>query len=195
MKNMKKLILIVSAVVLFSAPLSAATITRIVSHPSTVQFLDYGSALGYAYFDALTDAGIWQTISGVNNGKTYSSKAGLERFHYNKNMANLCLIVKGYSVGMQLWRCMSGRMSWSRFIGRQVCQLFLDNFIWHLTYNYSRYGYGMPVRAEYNGSRYVIPFPGRDIRIGLSGNQVRVANAVEIAVGVIPLFTFDFPLN
>lgn len=160
-----------------------------------ITVIDYSSAIGYVFYNSRVDAGIWQKISNINNGITYNEKASIEHFHYNKNMANVALIFKGYALSIQIKECIEGNLTWKRFFGRQICQLFLDNFIWHTVYNYSRYGNYFPVDAKYNGSRYVIPFPGKEIKIGLSGNQVKWANGIEFGIGIFPLFSFDFPLS
>ncbi len=164
-------------------------------NPAVITLFDYISISGYSFYNAKSDAGVFQRLSGINGGKTYVKSANLEEFHFNKNMANLFLVLKGYSVSMSVKHCIDGRMKWKTFITREICQLFLANFIWHMTYNYSRYGDAWTVLPQYNSSRYVIPIPGNEIKIALSGNQVKIANSVELIVGIVPLFSFDFPLN
>jgi|SRR3990167_2732247 len=176
-------------------PVSFTDVKQFLTHPRTIGVLDYASALSYTYYDARTDAGVWQTISGYNKGRMYDESSSIDHFHYNKNAAVLSLIIKGYAIAMQMKTCYDGGMRWRHFIARQVCQLFLDNFVWHAVYYHSRYGEYMVYDSGRLGSRYVIPFPGREIKIGLYGNTARIANAVELGIGIFPLFSFDFPLN
>ena len=195
---MKRLFLAVLFILLTSSVAYASVLdqlTGFLTHPRTVAVLDYGSAMGYTYYDARTDAGVWQNISKYNQGQTYDRMSDLSHFHYNKNLANLFLILKGYTITMQIKECYDNEMKWRHFIMRQVFQLVLDNFVWHAVYYKARYNESFIYDSERLGSRYIIPFPGREIRIGLSGNQVKVANAIEFGIGVFPLFSFDFPLK
>jgi len=171
------------------------SVGRFFINQKVVTVIDYTSAAGYVFYNARVDAGIWQSISKINNGITYNEKASIEHFHYNKNLANIALITKGYALSMQIKDCINNELTWKRFFARQICQLFLDNLIWHAVYNYSRYGDYFPTDAKYNSSRYVIPFPKKEIKIGLSGNQVKWANGIEFGIGIFPLFSFDFPLS
>jgi len=170
-------------------------LAKFFTHPKTVAVIDYLSAYAYSYYNAKADAGVWQKISNINNGETYDRRASIDHFHFNKNAANLALIFKGYAVGMQIKECSENTMSWGKFFARQALQLPMDNFIWHASYNYSRYGKAYTAEPEHNSSRYVIPFPNREIKIALAGRQVKIANAAEFGLGIIPLLSFDFPLS
>lgn len=59
--------------------------------------------------------------------------------------------------------------------------------VWQLRYKYCRYGDAWDTSAEHNGTRYVVPWPTKDLKIPLKGWQVFLATTAEIGISSFSL--------
>lgn len=162
---------------------------RTVTHPDFVAFLDYTVSFMHVFYDASYDAVFWQisanrslnwSIETINQNMHGGSN--FYNIHYYKNMARLALVLKGYCVGISLIHIKDGKLDPNRLLRRELGMLPAMMTVWQMRYKYCRYGQAWDTSARHNESRYVIPFPTGDIKIGLSGWQVSMANITELGI-------------
>ncbi len=162
---------------------------RTVTHPDFVAFLDYTVSFMHVYYDASYDAVFWQisanrslnwSIQTIN--QSMHGGANLYNIHYYKNMARLALVLKGYCVGISLIHIKDGKLDSRRLLRRELGMLPAMMTVWQLRYKYCRYGEAWDTSARHNGSRYVIPLPTGDVKIGFSNWQVDLVNLMELGI-------------
>jgi len=152
----------------------------LVTHPKFIAVLDYISSYAHIIYDANTDAITWHTLYG--GGNLYNGNINLGNWHYHKNMARLWLVIKGYCIGTSIVHVYQGKLDWKRLYRREIRILPALMTTWRMRYTYNRYGKIWDTSAEHNETRYVIPLPGNDIKIPLSGWQVSLANITELSI-------------
>ncbi|MCI0495322.1 hypothetical protein L0Z72_09980 [candidate division KSB1 bacterium] len=164
-------------------------VLNFVTHPDFVAFLDYVVSFSHAYYDASYDAVFWQinanrqqnwTIEQIND--SMYGHCNISNIHYYKNMARLALALKGYCIGISLLHVRDGKLEGKTLLWRELGMIPGMMAIWQLRYKYGRYGKAWDTSAEHNGTRYVVPFPSGDWRIGLEGWQVSLATSAEIGI-------------
>jgi hypothetical protein len=161
------------------------TIGRFVTHHTTIAVMDYASSHAFSYYNGTADAIFWGYYNENHKQHIYGAKP--ERWHYYKNMAQLMLVVKGFTIGVNMFRYLSGDMPLKTIVARELFLLPAMKFTWDGTYNMKRHN------DFFYQKNYVIPAPGiDDIKIQLQGKQIDVANFIEITTGFfIPLTTLD----
>jgi len=137
----------------------------------------YSGLAAYSYFNACSDAYIYDYMYG--DGITYG-RATRGHWHANKNLANVGMVMAGYS----LWEMVrSHKLTWTRAAVKFGTGMCGANALWHRTYYYGRYGNQFP---EDDGCVYknaiVIPCPGGDIVKGLTRDQAKMFDLAEWSV-------------
>jgi len=97
-------------------------------------------------------------------------------------MARLALALKGYCIGISLLHVRDGKLDDKTLLWRELGMLPGMMAVWQFRYKYCRYGKAWDTSAEHNGTRYVVPLPSGDWRIGLQGWQVSLATFTEIGI-------------
>ena len=161
------------------------SVGRFVTHHTTVAVLDYSSSHLFSYYNGSADAIFWGYYNANKHERMYGAKP--TRWHYYKNMAQLMLVIKGFTIGVNMFRYLSGDMSLKTIVARELFLLPAMKFTWDCRYNYVRH------KDAFYQKNYVIPAPGiDDIKIQLQGKQIDVANFIEVTTGFfLPLSTFD----
>lgn len=160
-------------------------IGRFMTHHTTVAVLDYSSSHLFSYYNGSADAIFWGYYNDGKREHIYGAKPA--RWHYYKNMAQVMLVIKGFTIGVNIFRYLNGDMSLKRIVARELFLLPAMKFMWDGTYNMKR-------RNDFFYQKnYVIPAPGiDDIKIQLQGKQIDFANYMEVITGfLIPLTVYD----
>ena len=162
-------------------------IINIVTDPKFVAVLDYAASYMHVYYDASTDAVFWQvnanrdkSIPEIN--EMMHGGSNLHNIHYYKNMSRLALVLKGYCIGMSIIHVKKDKLSWQRLLKRELGMLPMMSTCWQLRYKYCRYGKAWDISKAHNQTRYVIPTPLEDIKIGLEGREVSFVNVTELFI-------------
>ncbi len=158
---------------------------RFMTNHTTVAVLDYSSSHLFSYYNGAADGIFWGYYNDGKREHIYGAKP--QRWHYYKNMAQLMLVVKGFTIGVNIFRYLNGDITLGKIVTRELFLLPAMKFTWDCRYNYVRH------KDAFYQKNYVIPAPGiDDIKIQLQGRWIDFANFAEVTTGfLIPLTMFD----
>ncbi len=143
--------------------------------------------LMYAYYNAQSDAFVWDTLYG--DGITYG-RATQKRWHLNKNLANTGLMVAGGAMAIDLF---VNKLSLRKLMGRTITTFAGTYAMWQRSYRSGRYDDPFPPNPDLYQNAITIPLPGGDYVYGLNEKRAKTLDmfcwtAFSIGILIDPVF-------
>ncbi len=130
---------------------------------------------GQGVCDAKVDGWTFDNLYGDRQTFGVSDK----NWHSYKNIGRTCtwgaIILKGIAVGQK-------HITIKKAIYRGISVGLISNILWHKVYYKSRYNSYW--NTDYAGNYFTIPYGKNDIKIGLKGNQVFIADGIQMGLGI-----------
>jgi hypothetical protein len=139
---------------------------------------------GEGVCNAKTDGYLFDKLYG--DGKTFGVSD--KNWHSYKNIGRTCtwsaIILKGIGLGQH-------HFTLKKLFIEGVSVGLISNVVWHKVYYRSRYGSYW--NTDYAQNYFIIPYGKNDIKIGLKGNQVYVADGIQLGLGIGGLIISHYP--
>ena len=136
----------------------------------------------YAYYNAQSDAFVWDTLYG--DGITYG-RATQKRWHLNKNIANTGLMMAGGAMAIDLF---VNKQPVRKLFGRTLTTFAASYAMWQRSYRSGRYGDPFPLNPDLYQNAITIPLPGGDYVYALNEKRARTLDMLcwtAFSIGIL----------